>query len=65
VRTAFLASFLGDVRKVRDGKVRGQIARAIEHVERADSPNELPQFKWLHGHSRFARIRIGAGDWEL
>jgi mRNA interferase RelE/StbE len=59
VKTVFLASFLRDVRKIRDRRLLARIASAIEAVERVDSPDELAQFKWLTGHPRYGRIRVG------
>ena len=61
--TIFLASFARDLRKVRDRRLRKQIARAIEHAEEADEPEEIPQFKRLSGVAGFGRIRVG--DWRL
>jgi mRNA interferase RelE/StbE len=63
VRTAFLASFLRDVERLRDAQVRARVARAIEAVEAADGLADLVQFKWLSGYPGFGRIR--AGDWRL
>jgi mRNA interferase RelE/StbE len=63
VTTRFLESFLRDIRKVRDGKVREQVARAIEAVERAGTPAEIAHFKWLVGHPSYGRVRVG--DWRL
>jgi hypothetical protein len=47
--TVFLASFLNDVRKIRDGRVRAAIARVIEQVERANDVTGISQLKRLSG----------------
>ena len=61
--TYFLSSFLRDVRKVRDARIRGEIALAIEAVEAAPSLGDLSQFKWLAGYPSYGRIRVG--EWRL
>lgn len=48
---------------MRGTKVREQVARAIEAAERALTPEDLPQFKWLTGHPTYGRIRVG--DWRI
>jgi hypothetical protein len=65
MRTAFLASFLRDVERLRDAQVRARVARAIEAVEAADSLDELAQFRWLTAHPEFGRIRVGDGGSAL
>jgi mRNA interferase RelE/StbE len=58
-----LASFLRDVRKVRDAKVRDQVAQAIKAAENAVTPDDLSQFKWLTGYPSYGRMRVR--DWRL
>ena len=56
--TVFLASFLADIKKLRDGKVRGAIKRAILNVEEADNLDQINALKRLSGHQQYFRIRI-------
>jgi mRNA-degrading endonuclease RelE of RelBE toxin-antitoxin system len=61
--TAFLESFLKDVRKLRDAKVKRAVTSTIENVESADTLHEIRQLKRLSGYKDFYRIRIG--DWRI
>lgn len=61
--TVFLASFLTDVKKLRDGKSRRAVANAIVNVEAAQSTADIPSLKRLSGHRDYYRIRVG--DWRL
>jgi mRNA interferase RelE/StbE len=57
--SVFLESFLRDVRKIRDARIADDVARAIDTAERAQSPQDIAQFKWLAGHRGYGRIRVG------
>ena len=59
----FLASFLHDVRKLRDAKVRLAVARAIENVDRAAVIEHVKGIKRLSGQAGYYRIRIG--EWRI
>jgi mRNA interferase RelE/StbE len=59
----FLASFLKDVRKIRDAKVRRAVTAAIAGVEAASSIDKIPSIKRLSGFHEYYRIRIG--DWRI
>ena len=61
--TVFLASFLSDVKKLRDAKVRRAVTEAIENVERADSIQDIRSLKRLSGFSGYYRLRVG--DWRI
>ena len=63
MKSVFLASFLSDVKKLRDGKVRYSVAQAITRVERASTVANIPSLKRLSGHHSYFRIRIG--DWRI
>jgi mRNA interferase RelE/StbE len=63
VKTAFLTSFLRDVKKLRDAKVRQAVAAAIAEVEEATTPEQISSLKRLSGQRDYSRIRIG--DWRI
>jgi len=61
--TAFLASFLTDVKKLRNAQVRRAVAAAIVNVEQASSLTYVRSLKRLSGHHDYYRIRIG--EWRV
>jgi mRNA interferase RelE/StbE len=63
MKTVFLASFLRDVKRLRDGRVQRAVASAISNVELADSIDQIRGLKRLSGHGNYYRIRVG--DWRL
>jgi mRNA interferase RelE/StbE len=63
VRAIFLSSFLADVKKLRDAKVRRAVADAIANVEQATSPDMVRSLKRLSGAREYYRIRIG--HWRI
>jgi mRNA interferase RelE/StbE len=63
VTTAFRASFLRDVRKLRDREVRERVERSIRNVEVAPDVERIAQFRWLTGAAGHGRIRVG--DWRI
>jgi mRNA interferase RelE/StbE len=63
MKTVFLASFLTDVRKLRNGKVQRAVAGAIENIEAANLVSEIRSIKRLSGQPDYFRIRIG--DWRI
>jgi len=63
LKSVFLASFLRDIGKLPDQKLREQVARAIEAAEAAATLQDVPQFKLLVGHSGYGRIRVR--EWRL
>ncbi len=56
----FRKSFLRDLKKLKDAKVRGRIREVIEAVEEADSLSDLPDVKKMSGGSGYYRVRIGS-----
>ena len=63
MKSAFLGSFLTDVKKLRNAKVGRAVAAAIANVEKADSIEDVRSLKRLSGHRDYFRIRIG--DWRI
>ena len=59
MKTAFRTSFLRDVRKISDVRVRAQVRAAIEAVEAAGALSEVPHLKKMSGGSGFYRVRVG------
>jgi mRNA interferase RelE/StbE len=63
MNSVFLASFLSDVKKLRDGKVQKSIAQVITRVEQAPSLRDIPSLKRLSGYQSYYRICVG--DWRI
>ena len=63
MKCTFLASFLSDVKKIRDGKVRQAVAAAIRNVEQIERREDIRSLKRLSGQSGYYRIRVG--DWRI
>ena len=63
MNTSFHESFLRDVKKLRDAKVRRVVASAIENVEQASAVHQIRGVKRLSGYHDYYRIRVG--DWRL
>ena len=61
--TAFLSSFLRDVKKLRDARLRRSIEQAILDVEKAETVEAIKSIKRLSGYQHYYRIRIG--DWRI
>ena len=56
---SFRKSFLRDLKKLKDAKVRGRVREVIEAVEKADSLADLPDVRKMSGSSGYYRIRVG------
>ena len=63
MKSIFLASFLNDVKKLRNAKLQNVVAEAIRDVEAAVSIDAVRSIKRLSGHREYYRIRIG--DWRI
>lgn len=63
MNSVFLASFLKDIKKLRDPKLRNAIEQAIKDVEQSHSIDAVRAIKRLSGHSDYYRIRLG--QWRL
>jgi mRNA interferase RelE/StbE len=63
MKSIFVASFLSDVKKLRDAKVQDAVRRAIENVEAAQSNDQIRSLKRLSGQRNSYRIRVG--NWRI
>ena len=59
----YLKSFLNDIKKIKDPKVKRRILEIIQNLKAAQNFNSLKGVKKLHGHFFAYRIRIG--DYRL
>ena len=59
MKTAFRTSFLRDLKKLSDQRVRSQVRAVIEAVESADALTDLPNVRKMGGGAGFYRVRIG------
>ncbi len=59
MKTSFRESFLRDLEKLKDQRVRAQVRAIIEAVEAADGVSDLPAVKKMSGGGSYYRIRIG------
>ena len=55
----FDKSFLHDIRKINDAKLKLRIARVIQSIEKASSLNEINNLGKMKGHASAYRIRVG------
>lgn len=58
MKVEFRSSFARDLRKVKDQDLKKKIQEIIEHVEQAQSLQEVTNVKKLRGSDRYYRIRI-------
>ena len=56
---SFRKSFLRDLKKLKDARVRGRVRDVIEAVAEADSLADLPDVKKMSGGSGYYRVRVG------
>jgi mRNA interferase RelE/StbE len=59
----FKRSFVKDLERVRDKRLKERVRETIDRVEEAGSLQEIPDVKKLRGSERYYRIRIG--DYRL
>jgi mRNA interferase RelE/StbE len=59
MRVSFRASFIRDLRSIRDGKLAARIQQTIEDVEQAGTLNDVPNVKKMQDLKNFYRIRVG------
>lgn len=59
MKIEFRKSFVKDLERVRDEKLRTQVKEAIESLEAAERLQEVPGVKKLRGGDRYYRMRIG------
>jgi mRNA interferase RelE/StbE len=60
VKVLFDKSFLQDIRKISDGKLKLRISKTIQLIENADALSEIPNLSKMKGHASAYRIRLGA-----
>lgn len=58
--TSFRKSFLRDLKKIRDPKVRDRIREIIKAVEEAESLADVADVRKMSGSSGFYRVRTGS-----
>ena len=63
MKTTFKASFLNDVKMIKDQRLLIRIRDLIEAVESADSLADIRNLKPLRGAKNYFRVRIG--DYRL
>jgi mRNA interferase RelE/StbE len=54
----FKASFVRDLKKIKDKKLKTRIQEVIEAIEQAPSLQEIENIKKLKGNDRYYRARI-------
>ena len=59
VNVLFEASFILDLKKIKDRQLLGQVQEAIEQVKAAVSPTDVTDLKKMQGLDNFYRIRMG------
>ena len=59
MKTHFKRSFVRDLKRVRDKRVKERIKEAIELVEQSRHLGEIANIKKLRGTDRYYRIRLG------
>ena len=62
MRTVFLASFLRDVKKLRDAKMQRNVAGAIANVEGATAVEEVSSLKRLSGQRDYLEFGWVTGE---
>lgn len=55
----FKKSFLKEIKKIKNQKLKDSIFASITNVENADSISEIKNLKQLTGFSEYYRIRVG------
>jgi mRNA interferase RelE/StbE len=59
MKVDFKKSFLKDVKKLKNNKLKGLIAECIIQVESAENISSIKNLKKLTGYDVYFRIRIG------
>ncbi len=59
MQVLFERSFYRDLKRIHNSKVRKQVWKIIEVVERASTLAEVPHIVKLRGYETFYRIRLG------
>jgi mRNA interferase RelE/StbE len=59
MKTSFKSSFLKALKKLKEQRLKDQIAGCIEQVEAAENLSDLTNVKKMQGFDNIYRIRIG------
>lgn len=59
MKTAFKDSFYKALLKLRNPKLKSEIAVIISEIEYAEDLRKIPNLKRLHGRGKYYRIKIG------
>lgn len=59
MKTSFRKSFLRDLKKLKNPRIRAQVGAAIRAVEQAETLGEVPSVKKMSGGGGYYRVRIG------
>lgn len=59
MKVAFRSSFLKDINRIKDRKVRDKVDGLLDKAKSCNSIDELDNVKKLKGNQNFYRIRIG------
>lgn len=60
MKTEFRKSFIKDINKIKDVRLKKPIAACIEDVESAKDISQIKNLKKLSGYTIYYRIRIGS-----
>lgn len=60
MKTEYRQSFLKNIQKIKDQKVKDAVVKVIEAVKKAEFLPDIPNLKKLQGYKHYYRIRIGA-----
>ncbi|MCK9398843.1 MAG: type II toxin-antitoxin system RelE/ParE family toxin [Bacteroidales bacterium] len=59
MNTAFKASFLKAIEKIRDMQLKSEVAQIIEKIEAADDLRSIANLKKMKGRRKHYRIKVG------
>lgn len=59
MRIEFRASFLRDLERISDRRLKRRVREAIEEVEQARNLGDVKHLRKLRGSDRYYRIRVG------
>ncbi len=59
MRTRFRDVFTRDLKNIKDRRILAHVADAIDAVEEAQAPADIPHLKKLRGWKDLFRIRVG------
>jgi hypothetical protein len=59
VKFLFDKSFLRDIQKISDEKLKSKVIETLDSIERANSLSEIPNLRKMKGHATACRIKVG------